>query len=138
MLSELPLRSQTMWPTLQSGDYLLVEYFVTPKPISDFMIGEIVVHREMGDWTVDRVIEHKEFKVLKGDASNSYVFELDRFIWGRVHGYKRKGARNTWGVRGPLWSKATAKLSSLSLKLNHRPKKIDKILIYVLSRLQFL
>ena len=126
-----------MWPVLQSGDHVLVEYFEQPRPIYEFRPGEILLHREGGEWTVHRVIEYKNRLVLKGDFSNSYLFDHEPIVWGRIRGYKRGETKKIWSTKGPAWSKTTARLSGYSIESSGASRKVNKLLMFLLSKMRF-
>ncbi|MCC6137134.1 MAG: S24/S26 family peptidase [Bdellovibrionaceae bacterium] len=86
----IPINGQSMWPTLRSGQKLLVEINNGSTVLKKSDVGELFIFKDGPEWVCHRYLgKHNEQYVFKGDYSTTCDVLTSPHILGRVFGIER-------------------------------------------------
>ncbi|MCB0340772.1 MAG: methyltransferase domain-containing protein [Pseudobdellovibrionaceae bacterium] len=106
------IHDKSMWPLIEPGDHLALEFFESPQPIESFSEGEILLLRDSSEWIAHRVHNRNGQKVTKGDRSRLFD-DPELLAWGKVTGTWRRGKKFYWGEKPHELNKIFVYLSKI-------------------------
>ena len=82
-----------MWPLLQEGESLRVQFYEKPKLVDKKSAGKIFLFNDGKEWVAHRAILYNDQLVLKGDRSSRFENSNARLCWGEVKAVQIKSGR---------------------------------------------
>ena len=125
-----PITGNSMWPTIASGETLLIE-----SSDNNFEIGDILLYKSKtnADYIVHRLIQ---FELMKGDDSILYDQKNDFLVFGKVVGVVKMNKTIIWGNAGQPLKVFLSKISHFRTK-GPILRKCSKVLLHIMTRISF-